>query len=148
MWEKAVKGISKITNMSKRATALLSSPWSTPMERYKQMQEKQTPPQTPDRNHIIHEENKAKTNENDTDDNSMVKQLAPESPPIIHEKKKAKINENDTGNNMLEPLLPDSPPKINRMPLEKIATKKNILCWKKWEHYLNYWLLMIEKWIT
>ena len=55
--------------MSARETALLSSP-STPMERYKRGQEKQTPQQTPGRNNIINEKKKAKTSENDTDDNT------------------------------------------------------------------------------
>ena len=35
MWEKAVKRIRKIVNLSKRPTELLSSPLSTPMQKYK-----------------------------------------------------------------------------------------------------------------
>ena len=90
MLRKAVQGISKIANLSKKVTSLLSSLLSTPMERNKQVQEKQTPPQTHGRHNIINKKKKAKTSENDTDDNNMVTPSAPKSPQIIHEKKRRK----------------------------------------------------------
>lgn len=90
MWNKALQGISKIANLSKKVTALLSSPPSMPMERTKRVQEKQTPPQTPGQNNIINEKKKAKTSENDTDNKNMVTPLAPESPSIIHQKRRQK----------------------------------------------------------